>query len=175
MAHSDRGDAGQPPEDPGREPRPAGAVSDLLSLDVALLHVSGFLVQQRSLNLALRAGCVLFDNGAKGSGTVAEPKRGFVEFALADGDCRELCRAAEEAGLAERPPRVKEVADTSDRFAQVLLVVTHEKGSHTLQLNLMCSGYEGPDAPALQRFFALLLKCAGVRDGSILADLAAQR
>ncbi len=149
-------------------------MSELLLLDVALLHVSGFLMQHRTLNLALRAGCVLFDNGAKGSGTVAEPKRGFVEFALGDLECRELCRAAEEAGLAERVPRVEVVADTSDRFAHVLLVVSHEKGSHTLQLNLMCSGYEGPDAPALQRFFALLFKAAGVRDGSILADLAAQ-
>ena len=150
-------------------------MSGLLSLDITLSHAGGFLMQPRSLNLALRAGCVLFDDGAKGSGTVAEPKRGFVEFALGDRDCRELCRAAEVAGLAERPPRVKEIADTSDRCAQVVLVVSHEKGTHTLALNLMCSGYEGPDAPALKRFFALLLKAAGVRDENVLGDLTDQR
>ena len=150
-------------------------MSGLLSLDITLSHVSGFLMQQRSLNLALRAGCVLFDNGAKGSGTVAEPGRGFVDFALGDLDCRELCRAAEEAGLAERAPRVKEIVDTSDRCAQVVLVVSHEKGTRTLSLNLMCSGYEGPDAPALKRFFALLLDAAGVRNESVLGDLTDQR
>lgn len=150
-------------------------MSGLLSLNVSLLHVDGEMMKRQSMNLALHASCVLFNDGPRGFGTVAEPSRGFAAFELADRDCRDLVRAAEEAGFADRKPVVSEVADTSDRTAQVTLHVAHEKGDHTLRLNLMCSGFEGADAPALQRFFALLLKLAGVRDESILADLTGER
>lgn len=150
-------------------------MTGLLSLNVTLIHVDGEILKRQSMNLALHAACMLFDDGARGFGTVAEPGRGFVGFELGDRECRELCRAAEEAGLAERTPRVREVADTSDRSAHVTLVAGHEKGSHTLRLNLLCSSYEGDDAPALKQFFALLLKFAGVRDESILGDLTDRR
>lgn len=150
-------------------------MTGLLSLNVVLIHTDGELMKRHTMNLALHASCILFVDGARGYGTVAEPERGFVDFELGDRDSRDLCRAAEEAGFADRAPQVQEVADTSDRSAFVSLQVSHEKGSRDLMLNLMCSGYEGPDAPALKRFLALLLKHAGVRDESILGDLTGER
>ena len=146
-------------------------MSGLQSLDVTLVHADGELVNRRSLNVALHAACVLFKDGAKGAGSVADRDRGFVDFQRGDRECRELCRAAEEAGLAERAPDIKEVADTSDRFAHATLQVSHEYGSQTVRLTLMCSGYEGPDAPALKRFLALLLQAGGVRNEAVLRDL----
>lgn len=143
----------------------------LRSVDVALTVVDGDFGGRRSLTLALNAACLLFDPGPRGRGTVADPKRGFVEFPLAEADCLELCRAAGEAGFEERLPDVREVADTSDRCLRATLVVSHEKGTRTLVLNLMHSGYEGPDAPALRRFFSLLLRAAGVADEQLLRDL----
>jgi hypothetical protein len=143
----------------------------LRSLDVALVHVEGGLTGRRSMRLALHASCLLLDAGPRGSGSVSEPDRGIAAFALSEADCRALCAAAEEAGLEDRVPRVSEVADTSDRFARVTLVASHEKGSRTLQLDLMHSSYEGPDAAALGRFFGILLRAAGVRDEAVRADL----
>jgi hypothetical protein len=49
--------------------------------------------------------------------------------------------------------------------------VAHEKGSRTLELSLLCSGFQGPDGPALRRFFKALLDAAGVRDESVRHDL----
>lgn len=63
------------------------------------------------------------------------------------------------------------VVDTSDRAAIVTLQVAHEKGSQSLQLALLSSGFKGADAPALRRFFSILLAKAGIRDASILWDL----
>jgi hypothetical protein len=146
----------------------------LQSLIVSLLHTESAQVASSWINLVIHFSCVLFDDGARGWCTVAEPERGFTKLQAGDGDCRDLVRLAEEAGFAERVPGVQEKVDTSDRFVQVLLVVSHERGSHTLRLSLLCSSYEGPDAPALRQFFARLLKIAGVTDESVIHDLTGE-
>lgn len=64
------------------------------------------------------------------------------------------------------------VVDTSDSAVAVLLDLAHEKGVRRIELGLLSSGYEGPDAAALRAFFAALLALAGVRDPGVWRPLA---
>jgi hypothetical protein len=145
-------------------------MSPLRSLTVSLVHAAGPFLRPR-LELAIHVSGMIFDAGAKGQGSVAERKAGFADFDLGDREFRDLCRAAEEAGFPDRIPQVEAVVDTSLRAAIVTLQVSHEKGMQSLRLPLMSSGFKGADAPALQRFFSILLTKAGIRDASILFDL----
>jgi hypothetical protein len=115
---------------------------------------------------------MVYKEGLKFSGSVAELEQPFRNFAASEEEFQELCRAAGAAGLTERLPKVDAVVDTSDSSAWVLLHVETEKGARTLSLGLLCSGYEGPDAAALHRFFGVLLSLAKVRDESVRIDLA---
>jgi hypothetical protein len=132
----------------------------LRSLSVSLLLSSGPLGRPDRLRLALRCAGV---EGLTAGGSVADDK-GIRPFALSDDDLRLLCRLAEETGVLARDPCVKAVVDTSDHASRILLHIAHEEGSRLVDLGLMSSGYEGADAPALQRFCARLLACAGLRD-----------
>jgi len=142
------------------------------ALTISLTTAAGPMLQPARQQLSLLASGLLLKNDLKWSGSVTERDRATRDFAATREQFQELGRAAEEAGLLERVPMVEPVVDTSDSFAWVLLHVAHEKGAQTLTLHLMSSGYRGPDAPALQRFFGVLLSLANVVDGSVLHDLA---
>jgi len=144
----------------------------LQSLSVSLLYTSGPVQQPPLLRLALSLAGAPFPSGTRARGSAAVRERGFADFDLSAGDFDALRRAAEAAGFDRRVPRVEAVVDTSDSAAGLVLRVEHERGAFTLSLGLMCSGYDGPDAPALKAFLSLLLAKAGVRDPSILHDLA---
>ena len=140
----------------------------LQSLDVSLLVSSGTLGLPVRLRLALRGAGIL---GMGAGGSLADEK-GIRAFPLEEADLRRLCGLAEATGILERDPRVEAVVDTSDGTVRALLDIAHEKGARRIQLDLMSSGYEGPDAAALQDFCAALLACAGVRDEGLWRDLA---
>lgn len=146
-------------------------MKEIQSLLVTVVHSHGDFGKPQYMTFALHFSCILWPTGAKGNGTVAEAERGFAEFELGDAECRALCRAAEAAGFGERVPNVQGIADTSDRGAHVSIMVSTELGTRFLLLNLMCSGYGGPDAAALRRFFLLLLRPTPLRHESILHDL----
>lgn len=141
-------------------------------LTISLTCADGPLFQPARQRVSLFASGMLLKNELKWSGSVTERDRPTRDFSATRGQFQELGRAAEEAGLLERVPTVEQVVDTSDSFAWVLLHVAHEKGAQTLSLHLMSSGYRGPDAPALQRFFEVLLSLATVEDRSVLHALA---
>ena len=141
-------------------------------LTISLTCADGPMFQPARQRLSLYFSGMLVKEELKGSGSVTERGRTPRDFSVRREQFQELGRAAGEAGLLGRLPEVEQVVDTSDRFAWVLLHVAHEKGARTLTLDLLSSGYRGPDAPALQRFFGVLLSLAAVVDGSILHDLA---
>lgn len=140
------------------------------SLTVSLTHVSGPIGRPPRQNLSLFLSGFLMDD-LHASGSVTLQSGTMTEFPVGPMDFEGLCRTAEAAGLIERVPNVTEVQDTSNRWSLVLLHVAHEKGSHNLSLSLLSSGFRGPDAPALQKFFDRLLTIAGVKDDVIRHDL----
>ena len=136
----------------------------LHSLAVSLMLSTGPMGRPGRLRLALRLAGLA---GRAAGGSVAAPDGGVRDVDLTDAEFRELLRLAEEAGLPGRDPRVEAVVDTSDTSNVLLLRLAHEKGAHVLDLPMMASGYDGPDAPALRRFCGALLSMAGVRDGGV--------
>lgn len=140
----------------------------LRSLSVSLLVSSGPLGLPVHLRVALRGAGIA---GLTAGGSIAD-EDGIRAFLLEDADLRRLCRLAEDMGILERDPRVEAVVDTSDSAVAVLLDLAHEKGARRIELGLMSSGYEGPDAAAMKAFFAALLGLAGLRDPGLWRDLA---
>lgn len=143
-------------------------------------------LQSLSLTLSLRAGPIgrqprlifaLTLDGMIGlpqvecGGTVAVADRGFSDFKLTQDQFLRLCGALEETGIETRVPKVDGKMDTSDSSARILMHAALEKGSRTLDVDLLSSSYEGPDAPALRKFMGLLLDAADVTDLSIRHDL----
>ena len=143
----------------------------LHSLTVSLTHASGPIGRVAGHNLSIFLSALRLE-AVKAAGSVSLRGRPTTEFSPTPEQIEALCRAAEEAGFADRVPVVEEVIDTSDRWAWVLLHVAHDRGARTLELHLLSSGYEGADAPALRRFFDLLLSVAGVADEAVRRDLA---
>jgi hypothetical protein len=140
-------------------------------LTISLTYADGPMFQPARQRLSLFASGMLLKDELKFAGGVTERDRPTREFSATREQFQDLGRATVEAGLTERVPNVEQVVDTSDRFAWILLHVAHDRGTQTLTLGLMSSGYQGPDAAALQRFFDVLLSLANVEDGSILHTL----
>jgi hypothetical protein len=143
----------------------------LRSLTLTLTHASGPIGRRPVLNLTLTF------SGAEGlpqfeAGLSVLDARGARQVPLRQEQFDALVRALEATGIEQRVPKVDGKIDTSDSSARLLMHVAHEKGSRLLDVDLLSSGYEGPDAPALQKFLGLLLDAAGVRDASIRHDLA---
>ncbi|MCB9879072.1 MAG: hypothetical protein H6835_15865 [Planctomycetes bacterium] len=63
---------------------------------------------------------------------------------------RELVAAIDESGFAARVPDVRERPDTSDHWRRLVLQVQLDDRVTRLDLLLQSSGFEGPDAGALQ-------------------------
>jgi hypothetical protein len=121
--------------------------------------------------MSLYLSGILLDDGAQAGGTVAIDGEGFREYPVGSAEFAELFRSLESAGFPGRLPSVEGKNDTSDSWAAVLLYVSLDGAAQTLSLSLLSSGFEGTDAPALHRFFEVLLSVAGVRDNSIHLDL----
>jgi len=141
-------------------------------LTITLTFADAPMFQPPCQRLSLFASGLLVKNELKWSGCVTERDRTTRGFTVTHEQFQELGRAAQEAGLLERVPTVEQVVDTSDSFAWLLLHLAHEKGAQTLSLHLLSSGYQGPDATALQRFFEVLLSLATIEDRSVLHALA---
>jgi hypothetical protein len=123
------------------------------------------------MDMALTLTGVRFADRTRASGTVVERGGDFIDFVRGDAEFSVLCDLAVNAGFAERVPLVDAVVDTGDYARLVVLHVAHEGGSRTLELSLMSSGFEGPDADALHRFLAALFDCAGTSVGMDRRDL----
>jgi hypothetical protein len=136
-------------------------------LTVSLTHADGPLGHPPRLKLSLYLSGLRLNDGVQARGTRA----GSQEFPVTAAQFEELCRTAEATGFPIRLPEVEGKNDTSDRWAQVLLFLSLDGAAQTLDLSLLSSGFEGPDAPALRRFFSVLLSVAGVQDESIRFDL----
>ncbi len=134
---------------------------------VSLTHADGPLGSPPRLRLSLYLSGLRLNDGVQARGTRA----GSQEFSMTAAQFEELGRTAKAAGFPDRLPVVEGKNDTSDRWAQVLLVVSIDGKSQTLDLSLLSSGFEGPDAPALRRFFSVLLSVAGIQDESVRFDL----
>jgi hypothetical protein len=141
----------------------------LHSLTVSLMLSTGPIGRPGRLRLALRvAGAVGFPAGGSVVADGAAPRD--VDFT--DAEFRGLLRLAEDVGILERDPRVEAVADTSDTSNALLIRLAHEAGARAVELPMMCSGYDGPDAAALRRVCAALLAKAEVRDDVLWFYLA---
>lgn len=140
----------------------------LHSLTISLTHASGAIGRVAAHNLSIFVSALKLD-GLRTSGSVSLRGQQTRSFSLDAAQFDDLCRAAEE--LTSRTPDVKEVVDTSESWAWVLLHVAHERGERTLKLSLFSSGFDGPDAATLHRFFDVLLAAAGVRDDGVRRDL----
>ncbi|MBV8880952.1 MAG: hypothetical protein JO332_13360 [Planctomycetaceae bacterium] len=140
------------------------------SLTVSLTHASGPIGRVAAHNLSIFLSALRLE-GVHASGSAALRGRPTTEFTSTPRQLEELCLAAEAAGFEDRLPAVEAVEDTSDHWAWVLLHVSDDRCSRTLELNLLSSGFRGPDAPALRLFFDVLLSMAGVTDDSIRHDL----
>jgi hypothetical protein len=143
----------------------------LRSLTLTLTHASGPIGRRPVLNLSITLG------GVEGlpqfeAGLSVLDARGARQVPLREEPFGALVRALEATGIEQRVPKVDGKIDTSDSSARLLMHVAHEKGSRLLDVDLLSSGYEGPDAPALRKFLGLLLDAAGVSDPSIRNDLA---
>lgn len=143
----------------------------LHTLTISLTHASGPIGRVAGHNLSLFLSAARLPD-LRTTGSVSLRGRPTADFSLTPEQFEELRRAAEAAGLPDRAPAVEEVIDTSDRWAWVLLYVAHERGERTIRLSLLSSGFVGADAPALHRFFDVLLRIAGADDASIRHDLA---
>lgn len=143
----------------------------LRSFSLTLTHRGGPVGKRPRLLLALTLEGVVGLPGFECGGSVAVGDRALSEFKLGAEPFQRLCAALEQTGIESRVPKVDGKIDTSDRAARLLLHVATEKGSRTLDVDLLSSGYEGPDAPALQKVMGLLLDAAGVKDPSIRFDL----
>jgi len=142
------------------------------TLTVSLTYGDGPIGRPPRLKLSLYFSGTGLGDAAQAGGTLARDGAGFLEFSLGAAPFGELCRAAEEAGFPGRAPKVEGKNDTSDRWAHAILTVSLDGRAQMLDLSLLSSGFGGADAPALHCFFGLLLAAAGIRDESILFDLA---
>ena len=116
-------------------------------LTVSLTHADGPVGRPPRLKLSLYLSGLRLNDGVQARGTRA----GFPEFSATAAQFGELVRTAEAAGFPGRLPKVDGKNDTSDRWAQVLLYLSIDGKSQTLDLSLLSSGFEGPDAPALNQ------------------------
>jgi len=140
-------------------------------LTISLTCADGPVFQPARQRLSVFVSGLLLRNELRFAGGVAERGGSMREFSATREQFETLGRAAADAGLMERVPRVEPVVDTSDHVTWVLLHVAHEKGTQTLTLDLLSSGYQGPDAPVLRRWFAVLLSLAAVEDDAVLHTL----
>jgi hypothetical protein len=106
------------------------------------------------------------------SGAVSEVEDGRVRsIAPAEEAVRSLLALADAAGLTSRKCRVTARVDTSDLWSVNLLRIDLDGKTTTLDLQLMATGFEGPDAVAVRDFFKRLLDLAGILDESTRRDL----
>ena len=143
----------------------------LQSFSLTLTHRSGPVGRRPRLTLALTVDGVVGLPQFECGGSVAIGPRALSEFKLSPEQFQRLGAALEATGIETRVPKVDGRIDTSDTAARLLLHVALDKGSRTLDVDLLSSGYEGPDAPALRKFLGLLLDAAGVTDAGIRRDL----
>ncbi len=146
-----------------------------MSLDgfsLTLTHRRGPVGKRPRLVLVLTLEGVLGFPQIDCGGNVAVGIGGIAEFRVTGDQFGLLCQALEKTGVETRVPKVDGKMDTSDTAARLIMHVAFFRVSRTLDVDLLSSGYEGPDAPALQKFLGLVLDAAGVNDPSIRFDLA---
>jgi hypothetical protein len=89
-----------------------------------------------------------------------------------EADVRSLIGALKAAGFPARLPAVSGNVDTSEVWSRNLLEVDDNGKVQRLVLDLMATGYDGPDRAAVQALFARLFTIAGVRSAALWNDLA---
>lgn len=89
-----------------------------------------------------------------------------------EADVRGLIAALNAAGFPARVPAVSGNVDTSDVWSRNVLDVDDNGKLQRFVLDLMATGYDGPDRAAVQGLFASLFAIAGVRSPDVWRDLA---
>ncbi len=80
------------------------------------------------------------------------------------GRAEALVRALQGLEFPDRSPRVEPVFDTSDIWEHVVLRLTLNDATASLDLGLFASGFDGEDAEGLREVFRRLLDAAGLRE-----------
>ena len=83
----------------------------------------------------------------------------------------EVLREFVGVAAALKNPKIEARVDTSDCMSNNFLRIDLNGKQCIIDLPLMLTGFDGPDAPAVRRFFAKLLEIAGIKDDRAWRDL----
>lgn len=144
---------------------------DFLFLDLQLTVTGGAfsIVGDLRLFCWLRAVKQGVERPARGKTVALRPSAAASGFTTREREIEprqieSLAARLERLRFPRAKPRVEEVFDTSDFWEHVVLRVTLNDDTDTLELSLCSSGFDGEDAAALRDLFQLLLEIADVPD-----------
>lgn len=147
-------------------------------LDLLLVVRCGtFAFTQPKLALVVSLSDLRLGQRCESGITVLEPSAPDV-FRQSKPDGVAIMRIQSCQEALEFPPRIPDVkarVDTSDSWWEVLLRMRRDARIGELELSLMASGYEGPDAARLEELFDAVLAAAGVSDRCLGHVLAGER
>ena len=147
-------------------------------LDLLLVVRCGsFAFTRPKLALVVSLSDLQLDKRRESGITVVEPGAPDV-FRQATPDevaVGRILSCQEALGFPPKTPDVKERVDTSDSWWEVLLRIRRDAQMGELDLSLMASGYEGPDAARLEELFDAVLVAAGISEPCLGHALAGGR